>query len=315
MTLTTPLEPASAISPVSVPASARAATDTRKSGFYRHDLDGLRGVAILMVAVFHIWFGRVSGGVDVFLALSGFFFGSKLLRNALSPEPTLRPGRELVRLIRRLLPALVVVLAAGAVLTILIQPQTRWETYADQSLASLGYYQNWELIRTVSDYLRAGETVSPLQHIWSMSVQGQFFLGMMLIALFSAGLLKLFAKPLARIGTERGVRFLVGLGVLGLAALSFYWAAMRHGVDQPFNYYDTFSRAWEPLAGGLLAIWMPRTRVPNWIRNTVGVIASPLPGPSGNVEYFLWLRARCDAPLRDEQLADAVRRAVEEGPQ
>ena len=56
-----------------------------------------------------------------------------------------------------------------------------------------------------------------------------------------------------------------------------------------------------------------RARELNW--DTVGVIASPLPGPSGNVEYFLWLRARCDAPLRDEQLADAVRRAVEEGPQ
>ena len=68
--------------------------------------------------------------------------------------------------------------------------------------------------------LRAGETVSPLQHIWSMSVQGQFFLGMMLIALFSAGLLKLFAKPLARIGTERGVRFLVGLGVGAAFALA-----------------------------------------------------------------------------------------------
>ena len=53
---------------------------------YRADLDGLRGVAILLVACFHIWFGRVSGGVDVFLTLSGYFFIGSLLRHAIT-EP------------------------------------------------------------------------------------------------------------------------------------------------------------------------------------------------------------------------------------
>ena len=168
---------------------------SRKAGFYRHDLDGLRGVAILLVAAFHIWFGRVSGGVDVFLVLSGFFFGGKLLRNALSTEPALSPRRELVRLVRRLLPALVVVLAASAVLTILIQPQTRWETFADQSLASLGYYQNWELAWTASNYLKAGEAVSPLQHIWSMSVQGQFYITFLLVVF---GVTALLRRPLGK---------------------------------------------------------------------------------------------------------------------
>lgn len=51
----------------------------------------------------------------------------------------------------------------------------------------------------------------------------------------------------------------------------------------------------------------------NW--QTVGVTASPLPGPSGNVEYFLWLRAATDNPLSGELLSDAVHRAVAEGPQ
>ena len=64
---------------------ADAAAGNAPSAFYRHDLDGLRGIAIAMVAAFHVWFGRVSGGVDVFLALSGFFFGGKLLRIALTP--------------------------------------------------------------------------------------------------------------------------------------------------------------------------------------------------------------------------------------
>ena len=65
--------------------TAQIAAGNRKAGFYRLDLDGLRGIAIALVAMFHVWFGRVSGGVDVFLALSGFFFGGKLLRAALNP--------------------------------------------------------------------------------------------------------------------------------------------------------------------------------------------------------------------------------------
>src|ERR1700742_4138871 len=140
--------------PVTESGDTRRTTEppkgVRASGFYRHDLDGLRGIAIALVAVFHVWFGRVSGGVDVFLALSGFFFGGRLLRAALTPGTPLSPVPEVTRLVRRLLPALVVVLAASAILTILIQPETRWETFADQSLASLGYFQNWELANTAS---------------------------------------------------------------------------------------------------------------------------------------------------------------------
>src|SRR6201990_1228797 len=101
-----------------VAQQAPAATENR-AGFYRHDLDGLRGIAIALVAAFHIWFGRVSGGVDVFLALSGFFFGGRLLRTAMTPGASLWPVPEVTRLVRRLLPALVVVLAGSAVLEIL----------------------------------------------------------------------------------------------------------------------------------------------------------------------------------------------------
>ena len=163
---------------------------------YRHDLDGLRGVAIALVAVFHIWFGRVSGGVDVFLVLSGYFFGGSLLRTALTPGSSLAPWPHVTRLARRLLPALIVVLAASAVLTVAVQPQTRWESFADQSLASLGYFQNWELAATASNYLSAGEAVSPLQHIWSMSVQGQFYIALLALVLMLAAVARAASLPL-----------------------------------------------------------------------------------------------------------------------
>ncbi|BBZ75807.1 acyltransferase [Mycolicibacterium anyangense] len=254
MTLT-PARPSAA---TTVGPAATAGMGTRKSGFYRHDLDGLRGVAIALVAVFHVWFGRVSGGVDVFLVLSGFFFGGSLLRTALKPGSSLSPWPEIVRLVRRLLPALVVVLAASAVLTILIQPETRWETFADQSLASLGYYQNWELAATASNYLRAGEAVSPLQHIWSMSVQGQFYVAFL-------ALVFLFAYALRRpLGKRLRPTFIVLLSALTIA--SFVFAIFAHQADQTTAYYNSFARAWELLLGALVGALVPHVSWPMWLR-------------------------------------------------
>lgn len=244
---------------------APAADTAAPRGFYRYDLDGLRGIAIALVAVFHVWFGRVSGGVDVFLALSGFFFGGKILRAALNPAVTLSPPAEVVRLVRRLVPALVVVLAGCAVLTILVQPETRWETFADQSLASLGYYQNWELANSASDYLRAGEAVSPLQHIWSMSVQGQFYVSFLLLI---AACAYLFRRPL---GAHLRGLFLGLLSALTLA--SFGYAILAHQHDQAAAYYNTFARGWELLLGALAGALVPHIRWPAWLRATLATLA------------------------------------------
>jgi peptidoglycan/LPS O-acetylase OafA/YrhL len=253
--------------PPVVPANPVAAAGARagSSGFYRYDLDGLRGIAIALVAMFHIWFGRVSGGVDVFLALSGFFFGSKILRAALNPDVSLSPVAEVIRLVRRLLPALVVVLAGCGLLTVLVQPETRWETFADQSLASLGYYQNWELANTASDYLKAGEAVTPLQHIWSMSVQGQFYIGFLLLVV---GCAYIFRRPL---GNHLRTMFLVLLTALTVA--SFVYAIVAHQDDQATAYYDSFARAWELLLGALVGALVTYIRWPMWLRTAVATVA------------------------------------------
>ncbi|MDV3126454.1 acyltransferase [Mycobacterium sp. 21AC1] len=233
--------------------------------WYRHDLDGLRGIAIALVAVFHVWMGRVSGGVDVFLLLSGFFFGGSVLRTALTPGETLVPLHNLRRLVRRLVPALVVVLAASAVLTVLIQPQTRWEAFADQSLASLGYYQNWHLAGTASNYVQAGQAVSPLQHIWSMSVQGQFYAALLMLVFVIAYLL--------RRSLVRHTRLAIVVALSTLCVASFVYAVSAHTADQESAYYNSFARAWELLLGVLVTLLVPHIRWPMWLRTAVTAVA------------------------------------------
>ena len=68
--------------PLHTPASARA---------YRHDLDGLRGLAIALVVLFHVFGGSVSGGVDVFVLLSVFFLLGSQIRNADRPGQSIHP--------------------------------------------------------------------------------------------------------------------------------------------------------------------------------------------------------------------------------
>ncbi|NDK89820.1 acyltransferase [Gordonia desulfuricans] len=265
------------------PTSDRTVVTPAATPAYRTDLDGLRGIAITLVACFHIWFGRVSGGVDVFLTLSGYFFIGSLLRHAVHSQSvrvsywdTINPWPRLKRLLKRLLPALFTVLVAVLVLTVVVLPQTRWANTGHELIASGLYYQNWYLALNSQDYLAASSANSPLQHIWSMSVQGQFFVGMLLAAVIVAALIKLIATVFAPIARPTVIRVIVGVSLLGLAALSFYWAHMRMEVNQQWNYYDTLSRLWEPLAGGLLAVWMPSWRVPRWIRNSATVVALAL---------------------------------------
>ncbi|RJO70919.1 acyltransferase [Nocardia panacis] len=236
-------------------ASAPATTPVATT-HHRGDLDGLRGIAIALVVVFHIWFGRVSGGVDIFLALSGYFFTGSLLRRA---ESTGRVGlRETAgRTARRLLPALVVVLAAVVVATIALRPYTQWPDIATQTLASLLYIQNWQLALSWSDYLAADPSVSPLQHLWSMSVQGQFYLAALLvIAGITAGCRRLGIAP----------RPAAAFVIATMAVASFVHAAQGMAAHQGWNYYDSTARAWELLAGALLATLAPYLTPPRALR-------------------------------------------------
>ncbi|WP_425552986.1 acyltransferase family protein [Gordonia caeni] len=271
-----------------VPPTPNEDAATGNTSGYRLDLDGLRGIAIFLVAVFHVWFGRVSGGVDVFLTLSGYFFVASLLKHVTVSVPgevswnkAVNPWPRLKRLLLRLVPALFLVLAFVVAMVWWVMPTTRWGPLGEEVVASALYYQNYFLAFSSQDYGAADSAVSPLQHLWSMSMQGQFFLLTLLVALALGGLIKLAARRFPVVGRPVTIMWIVGLSVAAVTVVSFAWANYRHGINQPFNYYDTVARLWEPLIGGLMAIWMPRLALAQWLRTALTVVGVALIATSG----------------------------------
>ncbi|AQQ15549.1 O-acetyltransferase OatA [Corynebacterium glaucum] len=218
---------------------------------YRDDLDGLRGFAIALVVFFHVFVGRVSGGVDVFLLLSGYFFLGSQVRYALRPYPSLNPWWPFWRTARRLVPALAVVLVATLLGVLLLVPELMSWDLSGQFTASMLYIQNWMLSRQEAAYAAAGVETSPLQHLWSMSVQGQFYLFAILLGLIVATAVSKFrAHP----QKARAIT-IIALAVITVA--SFLYASRFGLVGTPENYYSFFSRMWEMTLGGILAL-IPR---------------------------------------------------------
>ncbi|WP_017559247.1 acyltransferase family protein [Nocardiopsis baichengensis] len=244
--------------PSSSPRSAAASAPP--SGGHRPEIDGLRAVAVLLVAAYHVWFGRVSGGVDVFLLVSGFLITGSLVR---SVERTGGVGAAafLGRLCARLMPAAALVLAAVLAATRLLLPEDRWRDTLAETVAAAGYHLNWHLALDSVDYLSRSGAVSPLQHFWSLSVQGQFYpLWLLLVA----------AAAWAAARAGRGVRTGAAVAVLAVFAASLAYSVYMTRTDQPWAYFDTGARLWELALGGLLFLVLPRLDPPRAVRVVLG---------------------------------------------
>ena len=216
---------------------------------YRYDLDGLRGIAIGLVVLYHVFVGRVSGGVDVFLLLSGYFFLGSQLRYADKPNASFNPWWPIWRTLRRLVPALALTVGATFLLVTFFTPQLLRTELVQQITATVFYYQNWELARQNADYAAASASTSPLQHLWSMAVQGQFYVMSIALALGLGLLVRALGRRTLTVQKIAGPILVIGL--YGPAA----------------NYYSTWSRAWELTLGGVLAIYGTKLAIPQRFSN------------------------------------------------
>jgi peptidoglycan/LPS O-acetylase OafA/YrhL len=212
-------------------------------------LDGLRGVALLGVLLFHAN-GALPGGflgVDLFFVLSGFLITSLLLAEHR------HTGRIVlssfwVRRARRLFPALLSLMPAIAIYgRFFAKPEELAGLRAD-ALATLGYVANWRAIFSHKSYWDLFAAPSPLEHTWSLAIEEQFYIVWPLVV---AILLRRHTK-----------RALLGLA-LGLILLSMaLMVGLFDAADSSRVYLGTDTRAAGILAGAALATFISPDTTP-----------------------------------------------------
>jgi len=235
-------------------------------------LDGLRGLAVLAVVVFHL--DRLRGGflgVDLFFALSGFLITSLLVVERRS-RGAVDLGAFWARRARRLLPALLVLLAGVAVMLTTLTAAADRPRFRGDALATLGYAANWHRMVAAASYWDIFSQPSPLDHTWSLAIEEQFYLVWPLVALVVLGGWRrrrgAMAPPaaggadvspgLAPVAADRGARRLGLLALAGGAASLVALAVLWSPVDTNRAYFGTDARLGPTLLGAALATVLAR---------------------------------------------------------
>jgi peptidoglycan/LPS O-acetylase OafA/YrhL len=233
-----------AIVPPTEDVQAAAAHDAKPDG-YRPALDGIRAIAVSSVVAYHFGVHSARGGflgVDVFFVLSGYLITSLLLAEFATRSHISLSGFYLRR-VRRLFPALALVVLAVTVSTALYASPLQLSDRLHDIVAALFYYANWHFIASDQSYFAGLSGASPLRHTWSLAIEEQFY--------FVWPLLLLLAL---RIGALR--RRWTLLAALLLATVASTWAmAHTFDPDAPSRaYYGSDGRAQQLLVGALLAV-------------------------------------------------------------
>ena len=250
-------------------------------GGFRSDVEGIRGLAVIVVVLFHAGLAGLVGGfigVDVFFVISGFLITGLLLREH---ERTGRIAllQFYARRARRLLPAAIVVLVATLVVAInVVDPLDRPAVGLDGASAALSI-ANIRFALASGDYFSSVAAPSPFLHYWSLAVEEQFYLVWPAMILLVAGGLRGLSSR------RRITRTLIVIVAVSFAVNLFLTDAAAN-----WAFYSLPTRAWELGLGGLLAVG--------------SVALARIPGPIVGIAGWLGLGAIALAALTlDSSLA------------
>jgi len=222
---------------------------------HRDDIQGLRAIAVLVVALHHAGVRVLPGGyvgVDVFFVLSGFLITQLLLSRAI------RVGYVsfadfYARRARRILPAAVLTLVVTIGASYFMLNVIRTDQVVVDSIWAAFFLANVHFAEQGTNYFAGWQPASPVQHYWTLSVEEQFYLVWpALVALV------LFASLRRRRSGPRGVttgqirRLFAATLVIALASLA--WSVYSTPRSPTDAYFSTVARAWELALGALLAL-------------------------------------------------------------
>jgi peptidoglycan/LPS O-acetylase OafA/YrhL len=216
-------------------------------GHHRSDVEGLRGIAILMVLAFHAevpWMPGGLFGVDVFFVISGFVISGQLLRSLQERRPRLLADFY-IRRIRRILPLAATVIGATLLASWVLLPPLRRADVARDAVAGLLDVSNWWFLAQGTNYLTAERDVSPLLHYWSLGVEEQFYVVWPIVLMVAWALLRRrHARPSHVLG-----------GIIAAVAVSSFVAALALAQQHPQQvFYASPLRGWQFALGALVAV-------------------------------------------------------------
>jgi peptidoglycan/LPS O-acetylase OafA/YrhL/lysophospholipase L1-like esterase len=206
---------------------------------YRPEIDGLRAVAVLSIIAFHAGFPAFDGGfvgVDIFFVISGYLITTILFDDLRKDRFSL--ARFYGRRVRRILPALLLMLLCCLPIAWWILVPVDLLAFAEALLATLGFSSNLYFWRHTG-YFGLEAELNPLLHTWSLAVEEQYYLAFPVLLAWCWRASKTMVAPLVSLAL---------LLSLGLAV----WSTLNHPVAA---FYLLPTRAWELLVGAVLALY------------------------------------------------------------
>jgi peptidoglycan/LPS O-acetylase OafA/YrhL len=235
---------------------------------FRPDIEGMRAIAVGLVLLFHGYGKPFAGGfvgVDVFFVISGFLITGLLLHEQ-RKDGRISIGRFYARRVRRILPASALTVLATIVAAYYLLGFISGNEIASDAKWTAVFAANIHFALIGTDYLGSQLPPSPLQHMWSLGVEEQFYL-------IWPGLFLLLAV-IVRLSRRSNVLHVLAASLLVVIGASLAWSVIQTSSNATWAYFSPLSRAWELALGALIAVIGPAiSRVPTtWIHQVAAVL-------------------------------------------